>query len=121
MSLVTTPTSSAPASAAQSAATSVLLPVPTGPAIPIRSARSAGKEPPRVVSMPLGPQVEQRGGGGRQLAGCRRLAGERLDRRRRGRDPGGGVGGVDGEQLRRGGGDGGRVLVERQARDLDRR
>src|SRR3954464_3528595 len=121
MSFVTTPTSSSPASAAHSAATSVLFPVPTGPAIPIRSARSrsAGKEPPRVVGVALGAQVEQRCGGGGQLARGGRLGGERLDQRARGGDPPRRVDGVEREQLRRGRGHRRGVLVEREAGDLD--
>src|ERR1700722_17356316 len=46
MSFVTTPIRSSAPSARQRAATRELFPDPTGPPIPIRKARSGGKEPP---------------------------------------------------------------------------
>src|SRR4051794_17497964 len=98
MSLVTTPSRTSSASAAHSAATSVLLPVPTGPAIPILKAL-AGKEPPRVAVVPLGGQVEPRRGRRRQGSehGERGgLGGPRVDVEPG--EPGGGLGRVDRHQ-----------------------
>src|SRR5579872_6902422 len=60
MSFVTTPSSSSSPSARQSAATSELLPEPTGPPIPIRRARSGGKEPPLPRRMRERAELERR-------------------------------------------------------------
>ena len=106
MSFVTTPISSSSPSARQSAATSELLPEPTGPPIPIRSARSGGKEPPLAGGVGERAQLER----GREAAGqpvargaaaaaSRSISGSGLD------EPAGGGGPVDREQPDGGGRD----------------
>ena len=117
MSFVTTPRRSSAPSARQSAATRVLLPEPTGPPMPIRRARSAGKEP-----------LPRRGGWGRR-ARARPPARRRQrpvvggDARAASAIDGAGAasqrdghGGIDRQQLQRGGGDRRGVLVEREQR-----
>src|SRR4051812_37037604 len=63
MSLVTTPSRASAASAPQSAAIRLLLPEPTGPPTPIRSARSTGKEPFPSLVVDGGAELEGDGGG----------------------------------------------------------
>src|SRR4051794_41719110 len=64
MSLVTTPMRTSLASSRQSAAMRLLLPEPTGPPTPTRSARSADKEPLRAGGVAGGCELEagRRGG-----------------------------------------------------------
>src|SRR6187455_2419629 len=102
MSFVTTPSSSSPPSERQSAATSELLPDPTGPPIPIRSARSGGKELPLPCGVGEGEQLERRREAGRQEAPVARcaggVAGEAVDQRRGVEEPARGQRRVDREQ-----------------------
>src|SRR4051794_27948732 len=120
MSFVTTPMRSSSPSERQSAATSELLPEPTGPPMPIRKARSAGKEPPLPGGVGERAQLEGGREPGRQSARVvgHRTCGEVGDQRRRRDEPARSVGGVDRQQLHGGGGDGRRVLVEIGLRDL---
>src|SRR3954470_15534617 len=119
MSFVTTPSRASADSAPHSAAIRLLLPDPTGPPTPIRSARSTGKESLSVFEVDGGGELERdrRGRGQRPAIG-------RDARRRRahgGRElgePASGLGRVEREQLQGGGGDRGRVVVERQQRDV---
>src|SRR4051812_9745822 len=69
MSLVTTPSRASPASAPQSAAIRLLLPQPTGPPTPIRSARSTGKEPFPSLVVDGGAELDGERGRGGQRAG----------------------------------------------------
>src|SRR5919107_5926893 len=65
MSFVTTPTRTSPASSRQSPAMRLLLPEPTGPPTPTRSARSADKEALLEGGVTGGRELEARGGGRR--------------------------------------------------------
>src|SRR4051794_39991101 len=127
MSFVTTPTRRSSLSARQSAAMRLLLPDPTGPPTPIRSARSgsADKEALLSVVVDAGGDLEADGGGGLEVRDRLRVGGDRarggVDLRRELGDPARGDGGVEPEQLERGAGDGGGVVVERDRRDLLRR
>src|SRR5712692_6887691 len=109
MSFVTTPIRSSSPSARQSAATSELLPEPTGPPIPIRSGPSGGKEFPFAAGVVERVELER----GREARGepmhvlplfCG-LAGEALDERSRVDKPAHGYCRVDREQTDGGGGD----------------
>src|SRR4051794_23975671 len=115
MSFVTTPIASSSPSARQSAATSELLPEPTGPPIPRRSARSGGKEPP------LAPRVGERAelAAGRKTAGQGgHVGGEPLDLRPRLDEPARGLGAVDRQEAHGGSRHHRRVLVEIRIRRL---
>src|SRR3954454_21005361 len=116
MSFVTTPTRRS-ASVPHSAAIRLLLPEPTGPPTPTRSARSTGKEALPPFGVDGRRELEAHGGrrgqraagggdGGRLLGQRGRQLGEpaRADR------------GVERQQLQGGRGHGGRVVVERQQR-----
>src|SRR4051812_11615607 len=120
MSFVTTPMRSSSPSERQSAATSELLPEPTGPPIPIRRARSAGKEPRFAGGMSKRAQLQRGRETARQRAGIvrHRGGGELCDEPPGLDEPGGGVGGVDRQQLHRRSGDGGRVVVEKCLSDV---
>src|SRR5438128_6672087 len=115
MSLVTTPISSSSPSARQSAATSELLPEPTGPPIPTRSGASGGKEPPFAACVGEGAQLERgRETGGEQprlVTALGRFVGQGLQQRNGLDEPARGQRRVDWEQPDCCGGDGGRVLV----------
>src|SRR6476659_1156205 len=90
MSFVTTPIRISSPRARQSAATSELLPEPTGPPMPSRSARSGGKEPAlpggvaeraelergREPARQAARVVARRGGAGRELLHERRGLGD---------------------------------------------
>src|SRR4051812_21646430 len=119
MSLVTTPSRASPLKAPHSAAMRLLLPEPTGPPTPIRSARSTGKESFPLFEVDGGGELERDRRGRRQRPV---IGGDaRRGRARGGRElgePARGLGRVERQQLQRGGGDGGRVVVERQQRDL---
>src|SRR3954449_10385593 len=115
MSLVTTPSRASPLKAPHSAAIRLLLPEPTGPPTPIRSARSTGKESLSVFEVEGGGELERdRRGRGERAA----IGGDARRRRAHGRrelgEPARGHGRVERQQLQGGGGDGGRVVVERQ-------
>src|SRR6266508_1018465 len=123
MSFVTTPSSSSPPSARQSAATSELLPEPTGPPIPTRSARSGGKEPPFAGRVRERAQLQRGCEAGRQLArivrrGCC-LVREAVEERCRLDEPARGRRRVDRQEPDCGGGDRRRVLVEVRLRQLE--
>ena len=68
MSLVTTPRRASADSAPQSAAIRLLLPEPTGPPTPIRSARSTGKESLSLFEVDGGGELERDGRGRGQRA-----------------------------------------------------
>src|SRR6187551_2144078 len=100
MSLVTTPMRSSSPSERQSAATSELLPEPTGPPMPMRKARSAGKEPPLAGGVGERAQLQRGCEAGRQrVRVVRHRRADELGDERLGLDePAGGVGGVDRQQ-----------------------
>src|SRR5580704_4804242 len=68
MSFVTTPIRSSAPSARQRAATRELFPDPTGPPIPIRNARSGGKEPPLPCGVRERGELERRSEPAREQA-----------------------------------------------------
>src|SRR5688572_9037746 len=107
MSLVTTPSRASPLSAPQSAAIRLLLPEPTGPPTPIRSARSTGKETLSLFEVDEGGELDRDRGRGRQRAVVDgdRPGGRRHLRRQLG-EPARGHGWVEREQLQRGRRDG---------------
>src|SRR5262245_66640549 len=107
MSFVTTPMRSSSPSERHRAATSELLPEPTGPPIPIRNARispggSAGKEPPLSGGVGERAQLERGREPRRQAARIVRhgLGGELGDQRLGLDEPPCGDGGGDRQQLR---------------------
>ena len=87
MSLVTTPSRASPLSAPQSAAIRLLLPEPTGPPTPIRSARSTGKESLPLFEVDGGGELDRDRGRRRQrpvVGGDRARAAARHRRRQLG-------------------------------------
>src|SRR5215217_7619864 len=104
MSLVTTPSRASPLRAPQSAAIRLLLPDPTGPPTPIRSARSAGKESLSLFEVDGGGELERdrRGRGQRPAIGGDARRG-RADGGRELGQPARGLGGIEREQLQGGG------------------
>src|SRR3954470_15551107 len=118
MSLVTTPRRAWCESAPHSAAIRLLLPEPTGPPTPIRSARSTGKESLSLLEVDRGGELERDPRRARQrpaVGGDAR--GTHGELRRQLGEPAGGHRRVEREQLERRGGDRRRVVVERQQRD----
>jgi len=121
MSFVTTPTRRFVLSDRQSAAIRLLLPDPTGPPTPTRSARSAGKEALRLPGMEGCGELEPGGGRRLLLTDGSLVAADRprggVDLARKLGDPARAVGGIKTEQLERGARDGRGVVVERDCRD----
>src|SRR3954447_6707713 len=108
MSFVTTPTRRS-ASAAQSAAIRLLLPEPTGPPTPTRSARSTGKE----ALPPFGVDGRRQLEADRGRRGQRPVVGGHVSRdgiERQLREPPRGDGRVQRQQLQRGRSHGGGVV-----------
>src|SRR4051794_38474337 len=116
MSFVTTPTRRS-ASVPHRAAIRLLLPEPTGPPTPTRSARSTGKEALPPFGVDGRPELEAHGGrrGQRPAVGgdARGLRGQL---RRELGEPARADRGVERQQLQRGRRDRGRVVVEREQR-----
>src|SRR5215218_8919600 len=107
MSLVTTPSRSCPASSPQTAAMRLLLPEPTGPPIPIRRARSAGKKALPLFDVDGGGELDRdrRGRRERPLVGGDPARGG-VERRCEVREPADRHRRVERQQLQRGGGNG---------------
>src|SRR6187549_2944375 len=107
MSLVTTPRRASADSAPHNAAIRLLLPDPTGPPTPIRSARSTGKESLSLFEVDGGRELERdaRGCGERATIGGDRRRGRSELRRQLG-EPAGGHGRIERQQLQRGRRDG---------------
>src|SRR4051812_36655702 len=119
MSFVTTPIRSSSRRLRQSAAINELLPEPTGPPTPIRSARSGGKEPPLAGRVRERAQLERRRERCRQVALVRdRLRREPADQRLRVEQPARRRRRVERQQPHGGGCDRRRVVVEERLRDL---
>ena len=113
-------------SSPQSAAMRLLLPDPTGPPTPTRSAPLSwqrGAPCGRRGRLPRARSPTAAGGGCSAIgrASAATCARPRVDLGRELGDPARGVGGVEAEQLQRGAGDGRGVVVERDRRDLARR
>src|SRR6476469_4209324 len=118
MSLVTTPRRASAESAPQSAAIRLLLPEPTGPPTPIRSARSTGKESLSLFEVDGGGAFERdRGRRGQRPAVGGDRAGAHGQLRRQLGEPARGDRGIERQQLQRRGGDGRRVVVQSEQRD----
>src|SRR5918997_4782971 len=104
MSFVTTPMRCSSRSSPQRAAIRLLLPDPTGPPIPTRSARSgsAGKEALLAGGMDRGGELDADRGGRRLLPERPPVrddrARDRVDLRRQLGDPARGLGGIEAEQ-----------------------
>src|SRR3954471_99402 len=112
MSFVTTARLSSLPSSRQSSAISELLPVPTGPATPIRRARvgvfSGTEQPPLAGSVELAPLLDEGGAVGRDVvgrAGRRDPGNQGLDRDGRVGRPAHALGGVERFELEGGGDD----------------
>src|SRR3954447_11378245 len=119
MSLVTTPSRASSLNAPHNAAIRLLLPEPTGPPTPMRSARSTGKESLPLFEVDGGGELERDGRrarewavvGGDACGGGRELG-------RQASEPARGLGGVERQQLQCGARDRRGVVVERQERDV---
>src|SRR3954465_438400 len=102
MSLVTTPRRASSPNAPHSAAIRLLLPEPTGPPTPIRSARSTGKESLSLFAVDGGRELDRdRGGRGRRAALARARARHQRQLRREVGEPAGGQGRIERQELQR--------------------